>query len=76
MFSLQVGENENSKYWLGVLNELKNRGVQDVMVICPIFKFSMPTRKIIYTTNAIESLNSCYKKLNRQSIMYEGRMPE
>ena len=23
--SLQIGENESSKYWLGVLNELKNR---------------------------------------------------
>ena len=159
VISLQVGENESSKYWLGVLNELKNRGVQDVMVICadgltgikeaiatafpnteyqrcmvhmvrntlkhvyykdmkafaadlktiylapseeagkaaldevsdkwskaypyamkrwydnwdvicPIFKFSMPTRKIIYTTNAIESLNSCYKKLNRQRNVF------
>ena len=34
VISLQIGENESSKYWLGVLNELKNRGVQDVMVIC------------------------------------------
>ena len=31
-----------------------------------IFKFSMGTRKLIYTTNAIESVNSAYKKLNRQ----------
>lgn len=34
VISLQIGENESAKYWLGVLNELKNRGVQDVMVIC------------------------------------------
>lgn len=34
VISLQIGENESSKYWLGVLNELKNRGVKDVMVIC------------------------------------------
>ena len=34
MISLQIGENESSKYWLGVLNDLKNRGVKDVMVIC------------------------------------------
>ena len=27
-------------------------------VISPIFKFSMEVRKVIYTTNAIESLNS------------------
>lgn len=34
VISLQIGENESSKYWLGVLNELKNRGVEDIMVIC------------------------------------------
>ena len=38
--------------------------------ICPIFKFSMDTRKIIYTTNAIESVNSAYKKLNRQRSVF------
>lgn len=159
VIGLQVGENESSKYWLSVLNELKNRGVKDVMVICadgltgikeaisaafpkaeyqrcivhqvrntlkhvsykdmkqyaadlrtiylapneqqgrenmervmekweekyphsmkswqdnwdaisPIFKFSMDVRKVIYTTNAIESLNSTYKKLNRQRSVF------
>lgn len=34
-------------------------------ILSPIFKFSMEVRKIIYTTNAIESLNNTYKKLNR-----------
>lgn len=34
VIGLQIGENESSKYWLGVLNDLKNRGVKDVMVIC------------------------------------------
>lgn len=34
VISLEIGENESSKYWLGVLNGLKNRGVKDVMVIC------------------------------------------
>lgn len=159
VISLQIGENESSKYWLGVLNDLKNRGVKDVMVICadgltgikeaiaaaypdteyqrcivhqvrntlkyvsykemkafaadlktiylapneqqgyeamqrvkekwdekypnamkswennwdvlsPIFKFSTDVRKVIYTTNAIESLNSTYKKLNRQRTVF------
>lgn len=159
VISLQIGENESSKYWLGVLNDLKNRGVKDVMVICadgltgikeaiaaafpdteyqrcivhqvrntlkyvsykemkefasdlktiylapneqqgyenmqrvkdkwdekypnamksweqnwdvltPIFKFSSDVRKVIYTTNAIESLNSTYKKLNRQRTVF------
>jgi transposase-like protein len=29
-----VGENESSKYWLNVLNELKNRGVNDILIAC------------------------------------------
>ena len=159
VISLEIGENESSKYWLGVLNSLKNRGVKDVMIICadglsgikeaiqaafpkteyqrcivhqvrnslkyvsykdmkefasdlkkiylapdeskgkeqleivtnkwdskypnsmkswhnnwdvlsPIFKFSSDVRKIIYTTNTIESLNSTYKKLNRQRTVF------
>ena len=155
VLTIQVGDNESAKYWLSVLNELKNRGVKDILIlcadglsgikeaiaaaypnteyqrcivhqvrntlkyvadkdrkpfandlktiyqapseeqaleslervtktwsvkypnsmkswkqnwdaICPIFKFSMNVRKVIYTTNAIESLNSTYRKLNRQ----------
>lgn len=29
VLSIQIGDNESSKYWLGVLNELKNIGVKD-----------------------------------------------
>ena len=38
--------------------------------ITPIFKFSLDVRKIIYMTNAIESLNSTYRKLNRQRSVF------
>ena len=34
VLTINVGDNESSKYWLSVLNELKNRGVKDIMVIC------------------------------------------
>lgn len=34
VLTIHVGENESSKYWLSVLNELKNRGVKDILVIC------------------------------------------
>ena len=43
---------------------------QNWYVLIPIFKFSLEVRKVIYTTNAIESLNSTYKKLNRQRTVY------
>lgn len=159
VIGLEIGENESSKYWLGVLNGLKNRGVKDIMLICadgltgmkdaiatafpeteyqrcvvhqvrntlkyvsykdkkefakdlkgiylaptekegheilekvtakwdskypnamkswdanwdvlsPMFKFSKDVRTLIYTTNAIESLNSTYKRLNRQRTVF------
>ena len=34
VLTIQIGENENSKYWLSVLNELKNRGVKDILILC------------------------------------------
>lgn len=159
VLSIQIGENESSKYWLSVLNELKNRGVKDILILCadglsgikesiavafpdteyqrcivhqvhntlkyvperdrkefvrdlktiyeapneeqghsnmeavaekwkdrypnamkswsvnwdaisPIFKFSSTVRKVIYTTNAIESLNSTYRRLNAQGSVF------
>lgn len=159
VLSIEIGNNESSKYWLGVLNGLKNRGVQDIFIVCadgltgiketisaafpdseyqrcivhqvrntlkyvadkdkkmfandlksiyhaptekigyanmeevtqkwdekypnamktwnvnwdcisPIFKFSANVRKVIYTTNPIESLNSSYKRLNRQRSVF------
>ena len=39
------------------------RWIENRDVVVPIFKFSQDVRKIIYTTNAIESLNSRYRKL-------------
>ena len=159
VLSIHVGENESAKYWLSILNELKNRGVKDILILCadgltgikeaiaaafpkteyqrcivhqvrntlkyvsekdrkafavdlktiyhasseekgqealerinqkwapkypgalrswaknwdalsPIFKFSPDVRKVIYTTNAIESLNATYRKLNRQRSVF------
>jgi len=159
VLGLYIGENESAKYWLGLLNELKNRGLKDILVLCadgltgmkeavtaafpkteyqrcivhqvrntlkyvadkdrkefatdlksiyqavteqqakanrdkvsqkwhekypnamkswttnwdvitPIFKFSAAVRKVIYTTNAIESLNSSYRRLNRQRSVF------
>lgn len=33
ILGLWVGHNESSRYWLGVLNELKSRGVRDILVM-------------------------------------------
>lgn len=32
IIGIWIGENESSKYWLTLLNELKNRGVEDVLI--------------------------------------------
>lgn len=34
ILGIWIGENESSKFWLGVLNELKRRGIQDVYLFC------------------------------------------
>ena len=33
VLGMWIGGNESAKYWLGVLNEIKNRGVEDIMII-------------------------------------------
>lgn len=34
VLGLYIGENEGAKYWLQVLTELKNRGIEDVFILC------------------------------------------
>lgn len=34
LLGLWIGENETSKYWLTVLNDLKARGVEDIFIAC------------------------------------------
>lgn len=34
VLGLWISENEGAKFWLSVLTELKNRGVQDVFIAC------------------------------------------
>ena len=34
VLGLWMSKNEGSKYWLSVFTELKNRGIQDILIIC------------------------------------------
>ncbi|MEM5781334.1 MAG: IS256 family transposase, partial [Lawsonibacter sp.] len=34
VLGMWVGENESAKFWLGILNGLKNRGVADILIAC------------------------------------------
>jgi len=34
VLGMWVGENESAKFWLSVMNEIKNRGVEDILIAC------------------------------------------
>ena len=34
LLGLWLAENEGAKFWLSVLSELKNRGVEDILIAC------------------------------------------
>lgn len=34
ILGIWIGENENASFWLSVCNELKKRGVQDILIAC------------------------------------------
>lgn len=34
VLGMWVGENESAKFWLGILNGLKNRGIEDILIAC------------------------------------------
>jgi transposase-like protein len=66
--ALEALERGTEKWEDDYTNALKNWDV-----ILPIFKFSAEVRKVIYTTNAIESLNSGYCCLNKQRSVFSKR---
>lgn len=163
VLSIIVGENESAKMWLSILNDLKNRGIQDILILCSdgltgikeaintaypkaeyqrcivhqirnslkyvkhdnkkelardlkrvytsstaeqgyevlleledkwgkkypnaikswqdnwdslstFFQYSQELRRVMYTTNAIESLNSSYRRANRNRVVFPTNM--
>ena len=34
ILGIWIGENESAKFWLGVLNDLKGRGIKDILIMC------------------------------------------
>lgn len=55
ILGIWIGENESSKFWLGVLNDLKQRGVQDVLLFC-----------VDGLTGLKEAINAAYPKTEIQ----------
>ena len=61
---------EVTKKWEPLYPSAMKRWHENWDVIAPIFKFSTDVRTAFYTTNAIESLNSCYRRLNKQRSVF------
>jgi len=34
ILGIWIGENKSASFWLGVCNDLKNRGVEDILIAC------------------------------------------
>src|SRR5205085_1439454 len=92
ILGLWIENTEGAKFWMKVFNNLKTRGVADILIavteglkfptvvaawrrawdkVIPFFAFPPAVRKVIYTTNAIESINARLRKI----IKTRGHFP-
>lgn len=58
VLGMWIGENETSKFWLSVLNDLRNRGVQDILIIC-----------VDNLNGFSEAISACYPKTEIQKCI-------
>ena len=48
---MYVGQNESAKFWLSILNGLKNRGVQDILIACVDGLTGFPGNRSSFSTD-------------------------
>lgn len=63
VLGMWVGQNESAKFWLYVMNGLKNRGLQDILIAC--------VDRLIGFTAAIEAVYS--KTEIQQCVLHQVR---
>jgi putative transposase len=68
LMGLWIGEKEGSKFWLGVLTELKNRGVEDILIACVDGLKGFP--EAIETVYPKTQVQLCIIHLVRYSLRY------
>ena len=68
LLGLWVGESEGSKFWLNVLTELQNRGVQDILIACVDGLKGFP--EAIETAFPQTQVQLCIVHLIRHSLKY------
>jgi hypothetical protein len=68
ILSITVGANGTSKFWLGMLNDLKNRGVEDILFFCVdgLARFKEAIR-VVYPNAQIQR---CVIHMLRNSFKY------
>ncbi len=70
LLGLWVGEHEGAKFWLGVLNELRQRGVQDILIACVDGLKGFP--EAIEASFPQTQVQLCLVHLLRSSLKYVG----
>jgi transposase-like protein len=70
VLGLWVGENEGAHYWLGIMNELKNRGVDDILIACVDGLKGFP--EAINSAFPKTETQLCIVHMIRNSIKYVG----
>jgi len=65
-----VGENEGAHYWLGIMNELKNRGVEDILIACVDGLKGFP--EAINSAFPKTEIQLCIVHMIRNSLKYVG----
>jgi putative transposase len=71
LLGLWVGENEGAKFWMTVRTELKNRGVQDILVACVDGLKGFPDA--IATLYPKTDVQLCIVHMVRNSLRYVKR---
>jgi putative transposase len=68
VLGLYLGENEGAKFWLQVLTELKNRGLEDIFILCADGLKGLP--ESIEATFPQATFQTCVVHMVRHSLNY------
>ena len=63
-----VGESESAKYWLNILNELKSRGLKDILILCADGLKGLP--EAISTAYPNTEFQRCIVHMIRNTMAY------
>jgi len=70
LLGLWIGEQEGSKFWLNILTQLKNRGVQDILIACVDGLTGFP--EAIEAAYPKTQVQLCIVHMVRNSLRYVG----